>query len=126
MRTHSVDKYQLNDKTIMHKLIETWECRPESYADFKNRYNSFGKDLFSVLVLHLPDLYSHLTFYQNINQPEDAVAVYDDSNHSFGIQLDPLIELIILWNEKDSIEVTGYDDQYYDRAIQFIKTKMLV
>lgn len=110
----------------MHKLIETWECRPESYTDLKKRYDGFGKDLFSILELNLPDLYSHLTFYQNINQPEDAVAVYDDSKHSFGIQLDPLIELIILWNENDSIEVTGYDEQYYETAIEFIKNKLLV
>lgn len=110
----------------MHKLIETWECRLESIIEFENRYTGFGNKLFSILELDLPNLYSHLTFYQNINQPEDGVAVYDDSKHSFAIQLDPLIEVIVLWNENNSIEVTSDDGQEYETAIKFIKNKLLV
>jgi hypothetical protein len=98
----------------------------ESYFEFQNRYEGFGKELYSQLKAEIPEIFNEISFYQQRNiQTEDSYAEYISSNHSFVIQLDPLIEVIVLWNAQKSIEIGTWSTNECKEAIDFIKSELL-
>ncbi len=102
------------------------EFIPESLEKAGRRYAGFGKDLYRQISRRLPDVFRNLKYYQRINsQTEDSYAIYNDDQISFCIQLDPVCEKIVLWNEEKQIEIGyGSDDEYED-ALNFIQSELL-
>lgn len=107
-------------------VLGDWEVTGESYAEATRRYSGFGSELFAGLRDKLPAVFENLKFYQPIRyQSEDILATYEDPVCSFGIQLDPLCEVIVLWNHETRIEIGTWSTNAYDEAITFMKTHLL-
>ncbi|MBN8826567.1 MULTISPECIES: hypothetical protein [unclassified Spirosoma] len=97
----------------------------ENYNDFMSRYSGFGEDLYSLLSEQLPEVFRKLTFYKGIvYQTEDSYAVFI-GEPAFGIQLDPLIEVIVIWTHDDHIEIGYWWEDPCAEALRFIKDVIL-
>lgn len=98
----------------------------ESFNSFNQRYSGFGKDIYQIIQLELPEIFNHLKFFKRIFfQPEDSYALYCNADISFVIQLDPLCEVIVLWNVKTRTEIGSWSPNEYDEALDFIKSDLL-
>ena len=109
-----------------YSILQDWEYREESWGEFNKRYSGFGKDLYINIKERFPEIFEKLKYYQSVEfQTEDSFATYSDGITTFGIQLDPLIEVIVLWNKENHLEITSYTDNEYEVAMNFIKKKFL-
>lgn len=98
----------------------------ESYKDFLVRYSGFGDDFYHLLEEQLPDVFQHLRFFKSTNhQPEDSFALYQNKDGLFCIQLDPLCEVVILWNNEKHVEFSSLWNDQYLGALKFIKEDLL-
>jgi hypothetical protein len=90
------------------------------------RYSGFGKDLYKLIKQEIPIVFEKLVFYKRISiQQEDSYAIYTDKEKSFAIQLDPLCEVIVLWNENIHTEIGTWSEDVYEEAIGFIESEFL-
>ena len=106
-------------------ILDNWDLKIESYEDVKIRYSGFGYEIFRVLEFELPLVLNNLKFFQPLNQPEDVIAYYKLEGKEFAIQLDPLCEVICLWDNNFSIEITFFVQDYCNKVLEIIKTKFL-
>ena len=115
-------------------LSDSQEYVQETYEDFYNRFNGFGKEIFNKLKIELPYVFENLTLYKAIKstgkhiggfQPLDSYAIFDDENIQFVIQLEPLSEVICLFNDKTGIEIGYWSEDEYRDAINFIKQNFI-
>jgi len=100
----------------------------ETLDELQERYSGFGRDLYQLIKEKIPHVFSNLRFYQGINyQMGDSYAVYEDPNpgKSFAIQLDPDIEVIILWNSAIQTEIGSWFEKPEEEAILFILDELL-
>lgn len=98
----------------------------ETLVEFNIRYCGFGKNIYDAISELLPDIFSKLCLYKNIvSQTEDSYAVYNDGNKSFGIQLDPLCEVVVLWDESVHMEIGYWSNDVYSESIEFIKSHFI-
>jgi len=98
----------------------------ETYEEYENRYMGFGKEFYSNIKNQLPHIYEKLSFYKRKNfQTVDSYAEFIDPNYYFAIQLDPLCEVIVLWNEKKQIEIGTWSSNKYQLAINYIKSELI-
>jgi hypothetical protein len=98
----------------------------EKYVDLLSRYSGFGSEIFSVLQEKLPEIFEKLQFFHAAKyQTSDVYAVYDDGAKAFCIQLDPDIEVIVLWNEKIQTEIGSWSKDVYGDAISFIRDELI-
>ena len=98
----------------------------ESFNSFNQRYSGFGKDIYQIIQLELPEIFNHLKFFKRkIFQTEDSYALYCNADISFAIQLDPDCEVIVLWNHITRTEIGSLSPNEYDEAIDFIKSDLL-
>lgn len=112
-------------------LNDCQEYEEETFSEFLIRYKGFGKEIYLELKNQLPEIYQHLKFYKatkssnkcvgNYPQTEDSYAVYSNGKNSFQIQLDPLCEVIIVWNYEISFETGYWSENEYLETINFIK-----
>lgn len=98
----------------------------ETFDDFKNRYFGFGKEIYSKIKDDLPEIFDKLVFYKRLNfQIEDSYAECKNDQFSFCIQLDPLCEVIALWNDTKQIEIGYWSENEYLSAINYINSEFL-
>jgi hypothetical protein len=72
----------------------------ESFDSVLLRSTEMGQTLFEQLWKHFPQLKEEIVFLQWSMQPDDVYAVRDVMDGGFVVQIDPLIELVIVWNEE--------------------------
>ena len=85
----------------MSQFFLTEGFEQEDFENTAKRYEGFGKDLYEIIKEELPDIYERLKFYRNTKiQIEDSYAEFLNIINGFAIQLDPLCEVIVLWNDK--------------------------
>jgi hypothetical protein len=115
------------EPSMNKKLLTPFEdFEIESYDEFINRYTGFGKELYLKISDELPDVFNELTFYKRINQqPKDSYALCLGGAYSFAIQLDPLCEVIVLWNELKHIEIGRWSENEYHDAINYMKLELM-
>jgi hypothetical protein len=77
---------------------------PEDEHSALSRHEAFAHKLFGLLYEALPALRGRFRFYRD-PQTSDLWSVFDTPGHSFGLQLDPDIEVICLWNAGAAEEV---------------------
>jgi hypothetical protein len=107
-------------------LIPKEDFQEETLAKVLERYSGFGKNFYRLLEEKLPQVFSKLTFYQETSyQMRDSYAVYDDVDKSFAIQLDPDIEVIVIWNQYIQTEIGSWVDKPEEEAIIFIQDEFL-
>ena len=108
----------------MLKPIEEYEV--ENYIEFEKRYLGFGKEIYLKIKEEIPEVFRQLTFYKRLTlQTKDSYAQYSGDNYSFAIQLDPLGEVIVLWNDKKHIEIGTWSENEYNDAIHFITSELI-
>ncbi|MGV3540529.1 MAG: hypothetical protein ACO1OQ_12010 [Rufibacter sp.] len=109
-----------------NSILPDWVYKEESLTELQLRYSGFGKDLYKVLEERLPEVFSQLKFYQSVeSQTEDSFATFNDGSSSFGIQLDPLIEVIVIWDKEHHFEISSRVENAYETAIDLIRTTFL-
>jgi hypothetical protein len=102
----------------------------ESFNEFQQRYDGFGKELYSIIQQKLPDLFKHLNFYKIISitgkcagsyVQQDSFAIYQKNDKAIGIQLN-YYDVICIWSfDGLSFETGGWSDTPYEDAIGFIE-----
>lgn len=117
-------KWKLKD-IMTANILNSWNLKAESYMEAKLRYSGFGYEIFEFFKSELSLNLNNFQFYQPINQPEDLIAYYKLDNIEFAVQLDPLCEVICIWNNSISVEVNFFVKDYYAKVIEIIKTKIL-
>lgn len=75
----------------------TLETYPESFADSLSRYRGFGSEFFPQLFLKFPKYEQFFCFFRD-NQSDDVWAICETTDLEFGVQLDPDIECICIWD----------------------------
>ena len=102
------------------------DFQEETLDKLLERYSGFGRNLYQLLEEKLPHVFSELRFYQERSyQTGDSYAVYDNADNSFAIQLDPDIEVIVLWNREIQTEIGTWVDKPEEEAIIFIEDNFL-
>lgn len=98
----------------------------ETFDDFEKRYSGFGKEIYATIKVNLPAVFNNLVFYKHISSRlEDSYAEYQSDLFPFCIQLDPLCEVIVLWNNTKQIEIGCRAIHKYTDAINFIQSELL-
>ena len=97
----------------------------ETFDDFEKRYDGFGKEIYLKIKEKLPEIFNNLVLYKRINQLEDSYAECTNDKFSFGIQLDPLCEVIVLFNDTKQIEIGYWSENEYVEAINFIQSELV-
>jgi hypothetical protein len=111
----------------MEQILGQRDYVREDFEEMCRRYEGFGKDIYTKLRLILPSVFDRLTYYRATTyQTEDSYAVYKDGTAEFAIQLDPLCEVIVLWNSKTQIEIGTWSTDEYSEAIDFIRGNLLI
>lgn len=110
-------------------LPSNQEFQEESLDKVHERYSGFGRDLYRLIGERLPYVLINLRFYQGMNyQMGDSYALYenpDNPGRSFAIQLDPDIDVIILWNSEIQTEIGNWVRNPEEEAIIFIQDEFL-
>lgn len=93
---------------------------PEPEAEALARYDGFGRELFGLLRHDLPQVV--FEFARNpAEQRDDVWAICHCGLQAFGIQLDPLIEVIVLFDEERCEEIGTWQDDPVGYAIARIR-----
>jgi len=111
----------------MEQILGQRDFVREEFEEVSTRYQGFGKDIYTKLRSMLPSVFDRLTYYRATTyQTEDSYAVYSDGTTEFAIQLDPLCEVIVLWNRATQIEIGTWSTDEYSEAVEFIKRNLLI
>lgn len=92
----------------------------ESEAEMSQRYTGFGSRIFNELFKELPKLSQAFKFYRNTDGTEDVWAIHNSDNIEFGIQLDPNIEVICIWDDSYCEEIGCWVSDPIGHAINVI------
>lgn len=98
----------------------------ETHAEATQRYHGFGQDFFSELTNQLPSLAKSFKFYRNTDGTDDVWAICQQGPIQFGVQLDPDIEVICVWNETEQEEIGDWQPPPIQYAIEWIKRRFPV
>jgi len=113
-------------QTEMNLLSPSGDFVIETYDDFESRYRGFGKEIYYRIKQTLPEVFRHFTFYRCLtSQKVDSYAEYESDKLAFCIQLDPLGEVIVLWNQEKQIEIGFWTKDVYNEAIIYIQIQLL-
>ena len=100
----------------------------ETLDKVQERYSGFGGNLYQLMEEQIPEIFLKLSFYQQTTyQSEDSYAVYEDRDNpekSFAIQLDPLCEVIVIWNQNIHTEIGSWSEDPEFESIKFIQEEL--
>lgn len=95
----------------------------ETFTEMSKRYTGFGNNLFTKLLSDEPQIKEQIKFYKRIDsQLEDSYALVSNPNMAIAIQLDPLCEVIIIWNNNVHIEKGHWTENLIQETINSIKS----
>ena len=106
------------DPRILHRHL-VFEVETEGEA--LKRYRGFGAALFPRLWRECPHLRARFTFLKETTT-DDVWSVCERGPWSFGIQLDPDIEVICLWNTEVSEEIGDWGEDAVAQALAALRT----
>lgn len=102
----------------------------ETLEKVQERYSGFGGNLYNLIEEQLPEVFLKLSFYQQTTcQIEDSYALYEDRDNpekSFVIQLDPLCEVIVIWNLNIHTEIGTWSEDPELESLMFIQDEFKV
>lgn len=86
------------------------------------RSPELGCAFFTALWNRYPELRGKLDFLRWEGQPEDVYAVYDNTAHGFGVQIDPNLDYIIVWDNHSRGEYAQWNptDDPVEAALRHI------
>jgi hypothetical protein len=105
----------------MHVLLNpAIDFVAESESQAMQRYHGFCSSFFERLYSDLPALKGGFHFFRDA-AANDIWAIFDGHDAGFGVQLDPDIEVICLWNKSQSEEIGSWVDDPIADAIERIR-----
>lgn len=101
---------------LFHSIPTRFDVRP----------SGFGKEIYQKIKDSLPFVFDNLSYYKDVTfQTKDSYAVFREDKTAFGIQLDPICEVIVLWNDHTQVEIGTWSKDEYAEAIEFILNHLL-
>lgn len=97
----------------------------ESEATAISRYLGFAFDFFERLYAAHPRLRDRFRFFRDVHT-DDLWSVCDATSRHFGIQLDPDIEVICLWDADYQDEIGSWHEDPVAYAIDEIRERYLL
>lgn len=110
--------------TLPSLLNSSLEYVEETEAQMVARYHGFGKALFSRLFSTHHAIRNQFRFFREITT-DDVWAVCEIPRQSFGVQLDPDIECICIWDESSHDEIGTWIDDPVGFAIGVVCERYL-
>ena len=92
----------------------------ESEEQAFSRYTGFGLAVFDELWRRFPEFRDHFRYFRD-PRSNDIWSHCKFAKREFGLQLDPDIEVICLWNESGSVEIGDWGDDPILLAIKWIE-----
>jgi len=108
------------------KSVDPRACHPgvtfavESEAEALNRYHGFGAGLFRILWKRHPELRGRFVFLKD-ECSDDLWSFCNLDSSPFGIQLDPDIEVICLWNTDVGEEIGDWETDPVGAALESLE-----
>jgi hypothetical protein len=96
-----------------------WTVEPEFAA--LARAPAFGQRFFRELFGRFPTLSMRVTFLQWSVQPDDVYAVFELRETGFGVQVDPSLEYVIIWEPGGQVEYGDWDGDQVSPAIEHVQ-----
>ncbi|MFT5618991.1 MAG: hypothetical protein ACI85I_002228 [Arenicella sp.] len=114
-----LEKYWKSEPVVDITLqFDKPEYKEETLLEFEERYIGFGKKLYSILIEKWPFIIDNFKFYKNEEtHTEHSYALYESETETFVIQLAPLCEVIVIWNENYTVEIGTWHENEYEEAI---------
>lgn len=107
----------------------------EPYDDFSNRFEGFGKELYTEIKLEVPLIFKKLKLYKAIKstkkcagyypQTLDSYAHYFSEKISFRIYIDPESEVIGIHNYDFAFETGYWSNNPIKEIIDYIKKEVI-
>lgn len=88
------------------------------------RYDGFGRKVFEILWAAHPHLRGGFHFLRD-PQSDDVWSFCTTSNRDFGLQLDPDIEVICLWDGAESIEIGTWAVDAFADAVAWVTERCI-
>ena len=117
---------------IIEALGDCDEHVEETFTEFTNRYDGFGKDFYLMIKDSLPLVFEKLKFYKatvrtgkcvGVANTKDSFAIFEGNVNKFVIQLS-YYGVICLWDidTRFDYETGDWSDNAYKEALEFIST----
>ncbi|GGB73461.1 hypothetical protein GCM10007424_11720 [Flavobacterium suaedae] len=110
-----------------HQLLSQYIFyEEETFEEFLQRYEGYGKALYFEIKRKLPHIYKHLTFLKAVDRKpnyywtidtEDSYCIFDDGNKTVCMALD-YYGVICIWNYDGIRYETGdWDEELEEKAV---------
>ncbi len=96
----------------------------ETEADALERYDGFGRAVFDALFESHPQLRGGFQFFRDPHS-KDVWSYYSGNVREFGLQLDPDIEVICLWDGSESTEIGTWADDPVADAVEWVTKRCI-
>jgi hypothetical protein len=96
-----------------------WANEPQETA--LARIPAFGRRFFAEVFAEFPALAAGVRFLRWSEQPEDVYAVFEQSGGEFGVQVDPHLEILVVWGPEGQAEHGSWDDDPVMSALGHVR-----
>ncbi|KGO85436.1 hypothetical protein Q765_16345 [Flavobacterium rivuli WB 3.3-2 = DSM 21788] len=117
---------------IIEALGDCDEHVEETFTEFTNRYDGFGKDFYLMIKDSLPLVFEKLKFYKatvrtgkcvGVANTKDSFAIFEGNVNKFVIQLSYYGVICLCDIDTNFIYETGdWSDNAYKEALEFVST----
>ena len=97
----------------------------ESHAQLPAHLDALSGRFLGMLFMRFPALLNDAVFMRYTQQPEDVWVLIDREHAGFGIQIDPVLDVIVVWNERGQQEFGSWHTDLVDAAITAIAAQHL-
>ncbi len=98
---------------------------PESEFLALSRYQGFAENFFVDLYVTFPSLKGKFKFFRDVKNNSDDIWSICEINKPFGVQLDPDIECICIWDTDWHDEIGSWIDNPAQFTFEIIKKRYL-
>jgi hypothetical protein len=95
----------------------SWSVEPRETA--LARAPEFGRRFFSAVFARYPAAGLDAVFLRWAMQPDEVYAVFAANTSGVGVQIDPDLEYVIVWNEQERAEFGDWDGEQVTPAVEF-------
>ena len=96
-----------------------WTIEPA--RDALDRTSPFGRRFFAATFAEFPGLEVAAEFLRWSEQPEDVYAIFEQPGAGFGVQIDPDLEYIIIWDGDGQAEYGDWGADQVPPAVGHIR-----
>lgn len=97
----------------------TWAVEPA--RDALDRTPPLGRRFFAAIFAEFPGLEVAAEFLRWSEQPDDVYAIFEQPGADFGVQIDPVLEYIIIWDGNVQAEYGDWGADQVPPAVGHIR-----